>query len=182
MANKNILLIEPGYKNKYPPLGLMKLAQYHGPQGKRDNVRFIKGEDKTVIGTAWDRIYITTLFSFEWTRISRSIDFALEVAHGRADLIFVGGIAASLMHPRFEEVPRWKGIRFIQGLLVDSPAQSLQLDEFGEELYSDDLIGEPVEGLIPDYSILDQVSYHYPVNDAYFLYASRGCIRPGMDR
>ena len=63
MANKNILLIEPGYKNKYPPLGLMKLAQYHGPHGKRDKVKFIKGEDDpSVFGTAWDRIYITTLF------------------------------------------------------------------------------------------------------------------------
>ena len=66
MANKNILLIEPGYKNKYPPLGLMKLAQYHGPHGKRDKVKFIKGEDASVFGTAWDRIYITTLFSFEF--------------------------------------------------------------------------------------------------------------------
>ena len=56
MAGKNILLIEPGYKNKYPPLGLMKIAQYHGPHGKRDKVRFIKGEDKTVLSTAWDRI------------------------------------------------------------------------------------------------------------------------------
>src|ERR1700751_2733877 len=98
MPNKRILLIEPGYKNKYPPLGLMKLAQYHGPRGKRDNVRFIKGEDRTVLGTAWDRIYITTLFSFEYQRIAQSIDFALLAANGLADRIFVGGIAASLMH------------------------------------------------------------------------------------
>ena len=30
---------------------------------------------------------------------------------------------------------------------------------------------------MPDYSILDQVDYRYPVHDAYFGYASRGCIR-----
>lgn len=57
MAGKNILLIEPGYKNKYPPLGLMKI--YHGPRGKNDNIRFIKGEDRSILTAAWDRIYIT---------------------------------------------------------------------------------------------------------------------------
>src|SRR5712691_6544844 len=116
MANKNILLIEPGYKNKYPPLGLMKIAQYHGPREKRDRVRFIKGEDPSVLAEAWDRIYVTTLFSFEFARIAQSIDFALKVANGQADKIFVGGIAASLMHERFVKEDKWRGIRFIKGL------------------------------------------------------------------
>src|SRR5579872_6837440 len=173
----NILLIEPGYKNKYPPLGLMKIAQYHGPHGKRDNVRFIKGEDRSVLLTAWDRIYVTTLFSFEFQRISQSIDFALQVANGHADKVFVGGIAASLMHERFVAEPRWRGIRFIKGLLGAAPAVSLQLDDFSEELYSEDRFSTPIEDLIPDYGILDQIAYKYPVRDAYFAYASRGCIR-----
>lgn len=177
MANKNILLIEPGYKNKYPPLGLMKIAQYHGPSGKRDRVRFIKGEDRSVLSEAWDRVYVTTLFSFEFTRIAQSIDFAKTVVNGQTDKIFVGGIAASLMHQRFVQEARWRGIRFIKGLLGGPPAVSLQLDDFSEELYADDLSGTPIEDLTPDYSILDQVSYKYPVHDAYFAYASRGCIR-----
>lgn len=177
MANKNILLIEPGYKNKYPPLGLMKIAQYHGPRGKQDRVRFIKGEDSSILSEAWDRVYITTLFSFEFERISQSINFALEAVNGQADKIFVGGIAASLMHERFVREPRWRGIRFIKGLLGEAPAISLQLDDFSEELYSDDRDGKPIEDLTPDYSILDQIAYQYPVRDAYFTYASRGCIR-----
>jgi hypothetical protein len=177
MANRNILLIEPGYKNKYPPLGLMKLAQYHGPHGKRDNVRFIKGEDRSVFEQAWDRIYITTLFSFEYQKIAQSIDFAKVVARGQTDKIFVGGIAASLMHEEFLKNSDWAGIRFIKGLLGEAPAVSLQLDDFSEELYSDVRAGTPIEDLTPDYSILDQISYRYPVFDAYFAYASRGCIR-----
>jgi hypothetical protein len=177
MANKKILLIEPGYKNKYPPLGLMKIAQYHGPRGKRDEVRFVKGEDRSVLGTAWDRIYITTLFSFEYDRIATSIDFALKVANGHADKIFVGGIATSLMHQRFLDESRWHGIRFIKGLLSQPPAASLKLDDFSEELYSDDITGIPIEDLVPDYSILNQIDYVYPVRDAYFAYTSRGCIR-----
>ncbi|WP_085035857.1 radical SAM protein [Ensifer aridi] len=177
MANKNILLIEPGYKNKYPPLGLMKIAQYHGPRGKRDRVRFIKGEDRSVLNEAWDRIYVTTLFSFEYPKISQSIDFALEVANGQADKVFVGGIAASLMHERFLDERKWHGIRFIKGLLSEAPSVSLQLDDFAEELYSDDRTGRPIEDLVPDYDILSQIDYRYPVRDAYFAYTSRGCIR-----
>ncbi len=177
MTNRNILLIEPAYKNKYPPLGLMKIAQYHGPRGKNDSVKFVKGQDELVLQSAWDRIYVTTLFSFEFARISASIDFALQAANGQADKVFVGGIAASLMHERFVAEPRWRGVRFIKGLLNTAPAVSLQLDDFSEELYADDLSGTPIEDLIPDYSILDQISYRYPVRDAYFTYASRGCIR-----
>lgn len=71
MADKKILLVEPGYKNKYPPLGLMKIAQYHGPRGKGDKVKFIKGEDTSVLDDTWDRIYITTLFSFAINDLSR---------------------------------------------------------------------------------------------------------------
>lgn len=177
MANKNILLIEPSYNNKYPPLGLMKIASYHGPDGKKDNITFIKGEDKSVLNKAWDRIYITTLFSFEWKKIEKSIDFALQVANDQADRIFVGGIAASLMHKKFIEESKWSGIRFINGLLNKAPAKSLQLDDFSEEFYSDDITSTPIEQLIPDYSILEQIEYEYPVRDAYFVYASRGCIR-----
>jgi hypothetical protein len=177
MSNKRILLLEPGYKNKYPPLGLMKIAQYHGPHGKRDHVVFAKGPDPKLTTQPWDRVYITTLFSFEYQKISETIDFAIEAVHGQSQRVFVGGIAASLMHERFLAEPRWRGIRFIRGLLDGAPARSLQLDAFDGDFYADDLTGTPIEDLIPDYSILDHIDYKYPVRDAYFAYASRGCIR-----
>ena len=40
--NRRVLLLEPAYKNKYPPMGLMKLAMYFRTSG--DNVRFFKGD------------------------------------------------------------------------------------------------------------------------------------------
>ncbi|WP_455874755.1 hypothetical protein [Rhizobium yanglingense] len=135
-----------------------------------------RGKTDQVLNEAWDRIYVTTLFSFEYPKISQSIDFALEVANGQADKVFVGGIAASLMHERFVE-RAWHGIRFIKGLLSEAPAVSLQLDEFSEELYASDIASRPIEDLVPDYGILSQVGYRYPVRDAYFAYTSRGCIR-----
>ncbi|OHV15331.1 radical SAM protein, partial [Methylorubrum extorquens] len=40
-----------------------------------------------------------------------------------------------------------------------------------------DIEGTPIEDLVPDYGILNQIKYKYPVQDAYFAYTSRGCIR-----
>ena len=174
-ARHNILLIEPGHPNKYPPLGLMKLASYHKDRG--DNVRFIKGEDKSALQHVWDRIYVTTLFSFEWKRTARAIDFGIQVAGGQPERVFVGGIAASLMHAEFVREPNWAGVRFIAGLLDKPPALSLQLSEEDGDFGADDISSEPIELRTPDYNILDDIEYNYPVNDAYFGYASRGCIR-----
>ena len=177
MAPKNVLLIEPGYPNKYPPLGLMKLAEYHGSLGRGDNVAFVKGEPPHVLNQAWDRIYVTTLFSFEWDRTAKAIDFAIQAARGQQENVFVGGISASLMYDEFNEVPRWAGVRFVKGLLDGPPASALQLSAFGGDFGADDHFSTPIEERVPDYSILNQIDYVYPVRDAYFGYASRGCVR-----
>lgn len=42
---RRVLLLEPNYRNKYPPMGLMKLATYYRNRG--DDVRFFKGHLKT---------------------------------------------------------------------------------------------------------------------------------------
>lgn len=177
----NILLLEPGYRNKYPPLGLMKISAYHRSKG--DHIVFSKGvkskQASKISNTRWDRIYITTLFSFEFKKIAETIDFAISCVGDQRRRVFVGGIAASLMHEEFLKEPRWFGVRFISGLLDKSPAESLQLDIYEGDFYADDIDGMAVEDHTPDYSILDHINdeYVYPVNDAYFGYASRGCIR-----
>lgn len=175
MRKNRVLLIEPGYRNKYPPLGLMKLSSYHRERG--DEVRFVKGEDRSVLLEAWDRAYVTTLFSFEWARTAQAIDFAIQAAGRQPERVFVGGIAASLMRNEFLAESRWSGVRFISGLLDEAPARSLQLSLEECEFGADDLAGAPIEERVPDYGILDDVNYVYPVNDAYFGYASRGCVR-----
>ena len=174
---RNILLLEPGYLNKYPPLGLMKISAYHKQKG--DKVHFAKGLNGELLKSRWDRVYVTTLFSFEYKRISKQIDFAIECAGGQHQRVFVGGIAASLMTEEFLSEPQWFGVRFIRGLLDKSPAESLQLDEFNGDFGADDIHGKPIEDHVPDYSILADIEheYQYPVRDAYFGYASRGCIR-----
>ena len=47
MSHRKILLIEPNYANKYPPIGLMKMATYFRNRG--DEVWFYKGDLKLFV-------------------------------------------------------------------------------------------------------------------------------------
>ena len=64
---RNILLLEPNYKNKYPPIGLMKLATYHRMLG--DNVIFYKGDLKEFVLNGLYEELITKLFEIDNTVI-----------------------------------------------------------------------------------------------------------------
>jgi hypothetical protein len=217
---RKILLIEPNYRNKYPPMGLMKLATYYRKRG--DDVRFFKGDlkffaaqllcaeflsevNKPKLGkhvpklieyiktgkyapldvipafrnsaqetllktyrlryldddfTKFDVIHVTTLFTFYWSVTIDTINFAKKFC-SKTGRVFVGGIASTILHKR---VLQETGINPICGLL-DKPGM-LDTD-------SSDIIDE----MPLDYSILEEIDYQYPANNAYFAYMTRGCPR-----
>ena len=227
---KKVLLIEPNYKNKYPPLGLMKISAYHKMLG--DEVVFFKGdcnnyifeekfdviiekfeklkipfEDwdliksnikvylktrrisnlKEIIENSplsyantvennlrwvahnykikkrWDRVYVTSLFTFYWKQTKTSIEFAKQIVKTERQL-FVGGVLASLIPEIIEEETGLKnGVNVITGLL-DKPGimdkNSLVIDE-----------------LTPDYSILETIDHQYPMDTGYLTFMTKGCTR-----
>lgn len=181
-----ILLVEPDYRhgsasfrkaandasNKkrrddeslwYPPIGLLKLATFH--KRRDDEVKFVIGCDKSVLDESdlfshellYDRIYITTLFTFDWDNVIKTIEFYKKAVGGSIHKIFVGGIMASIMpNDIYEET----GIQPIVGIL-DS-AKKIGFDEDVD-----------IDSLPPDYSILD--GNIYAINDTYYAYTTRGC-------
>ena len=173
----DVLLLEPGYRNKYPPLGLMKLAAFHRRRG--DRVTFYKHGFGTLPDRGYSRVYITTLFSFEWKRTAQAINWALGLPGIRPNRVFVGGIAASLVPSSFRREPGWAGIHFVGGLLNYDARATLRLRRSGR-VPSD---APTIDQMPPYYGWLaarDRGSvfpYEYPVEDAYFGYASRGCVR-----
>jgi hypothetical protein len=155
---EDILLIEPNYANKYPPLGLMKIATFH--KKLNDCVVFAKGKLSDKLSEKrWDRVYVTTLFTFEWEETKKSIEYALTVVKDR-HMVFVGGIMATLMPELFRKT--FPTINLIEGLLNRDGTLGLQNEKC-------------IDRLMPDYDILGDVDYKYPANDAYFLYMTRGC-------
>lgn len=160
-----ILLVEPNYKNKYPPLGLMKISAYHKSKG--DEVHFIKGTINEFRDQRWDRIYISTLFTFYYKLTLNTILYYLDSVASRSD-VFIGGTMATIMKTDLENLSSIKGVNIISGLL----------DTAGI-LGNDDVI---IDELIPDYMIINKVTnleleYRYPVDDSYFLHITHGCIR-----
>lgn len=154
----NILLIEPNYKNKYPPLGLMKISYFH-KNIMHDYVRFTKGElPIEFANTKWDHIYVTTLFTFEWANTIAAINYAKTLVDDISK-ITVGGIAATMLP---DDIFNDTGIHPVTGLLNEPGKLGLPGDEC-------------IDQIVPDYSMLDDVDYVYPFHDAYFLSATKGC-------
>lgn len=157
-----ILLVEPAYKTKYPPLGLMKIATYHKMKG--DDVRFVKGSNNDVQYQFWDRVYISTLFTWTWEETVKTINFYRTTLFNFAGKCFVGGILATLMP---DDLFNATGIQPVEGLL-DDPRKIEQ---------DDDIM---IDRLPPDYEILGQVEssdFSYSNKDAYLGYTTRGCVR-----
>ncbi|MBS1611746.1 MAG: hypothetical protein JST49_02930 [Bacteroidetes bacterium] len=229
---RNILLIEPNYKNKYPPIGLMKISTYHKILG--DRVTFFKGDlkdfilnriiehalpklariDKSVrwedskglikkyirlrqstilneialqsqkadkisiflkeLGISYkqgnypseilyDRVYVTTLFTFYWKITIDTIQAAKKLV-SKKDNILIGGVMASLLS---KEITAETGIVPMAGLL-DKPG-ALDKSPIAKKIIIDDLA--------LDYSILDEIDYEYPTKSAYFTFMTKGCTR-----
>ncbi|MBQ7198485.1 MAG: hypothetical protein IJS29_04405 [Selenomonadaceae bacterium] len=142
--------------------------------GKVSCLDFLRGKDfyyKDVLGKfhsrfkaenfpTFDIICVNSLFTFFFDKTVSTINYAKKFL-GENGKIFVGGVAATLV-PKFFEIAT--GIKpHIR--LLDKP------DDFDKH---DDII---IDTLPPDYSILDEIDYKYPVADAYITYTTRGCIR-----
>ncbi len=153
---RNILLVEPSYKSKYPPLGLMKIAAYH--KRLNDRVVFVKGciPEKRV--ERWDRVYVSSLFTYHWRETVKTIKYYQNSVPRRSDVI-VGGVLATLL---CDDLELETGATVISGLL-DNPG----ILDPGDKIR--------IDTLTPDYSILDEANYTYALQNCYIGYATRGC-------
>lgn len=95
----HILLVEPNYYTKFPPLGLLKVSSYHKLLG--DSVELIR--DFSFPKKKPDRIYITSLFTYSWRPIHDVIS-RYKMVYPKVDII-LGGIYASLL-PDHAELSR----------------------------------------------------------------------------
>lgn len=140
-------------------MGLMKISTYHKMLG--DEVRFVKGYDHEVDEETWDRIYVTTLFTFDFDVDVETINHYKLLANNIKDL-YVGGIMASLMPDRIVAATGIDRSHILTGLFTDTSVVGDDNDINVDEL--------PL-----DYDILEQIEYKYPAGDNYFAYTTRGC-------
>lgn len=106
----------------------------------------------------WNRVYVSTLFTFYWRTTVHTIKYYTKVVASPKD-VFVGGVMATLLADDIEcetQATVLKGLIARRGIL-----------DKGDR--------HVVDRLTPDYSILDEIVYQYPLGDAYLGYATRGC-------
>jgi len=88
----HILLVEPKYYTRYPPLGLLKLSSYHKALG--DTTELVRGVT-TDISQEPDLVYVTSLFTWAWKPVWEAVHHYSKL-FPKAKL-WLGGLYASLM-------------------------------------------------------------------------------------
>ncbi len=153
----NVLLIEPNYRAKFPPLGLMRISTYH--KGIGDTVTFARGKASKLREARWHRIYISSLFTYELPRTVETIKYYAQSVEKPND-IFVGGIGATLL-PQY--IKDRVTCQVIEGPL-DRP----------------NMLGPGTPAIatyVPDYDMIGSVEWEYKPEDSYFCRITKGCIR-----
>jgi hypothetical protein len=90
-SGKEVILLEPNYPRKYPPLGLMKIATML--KGKK--VYFHRFAYNAIFFKNVDLVCITSLFTYDLDKVQQSINDVKKYCPKAK--ILLGGIAASLI-------------------------------------------------------------------------------------
>lgn len=129
-------------------------------RGKLDDYKNYYWKGIWKLHPEWDRVCVTTLFTFYWDITVETIIFAKQLVKKPKDLN-VGGVLASIQPDKLYEAT---GVKPSVGVL-NKPG----VFDKGDTQIIDEL---PL-----DYSILDEIDYKYPMSNAFYGYMSRGCIR-----
>ena len=115
----------------------------------------------------WDRVGVTTLFTFYWDITIETIEFAKKLVKDSKNLM-VGGVLASIQPKELSEVA---------GLHIHKKGQAGGI-HIGILRHGDLDKGDTqkITELELDYSILDEIEYKYPMSNAYYRYTTRGCV------
>ena len=150
-------LVEHIKTGKYAPLDALPNFRDSGQEAILKQYRLRYRDSKFPL---FDVVGITTLFTFYWRETIDTINYAKKFCSEEGKII-VGGIAATILS---NEILRETGIEPLCGLL--NRAGMLDADS---EVVVDEL---PL-----DYSILEEIDYQYPAQNAYLAYMTRGCLR-----
>lgn len=153
-----ILLVEPNYRSKFPPLGLLRISSFF--KRTKNDPQFVIGKNRAAAKQHWDRIFISSLFTFELPRTIATINYYENSVTNPNEEIIVGGVGATLMPEFIRQNALCK--------VITGPLCNANMLGFGEE---------PIAYELPDYSLLPNISKKYTPDDAYFTRVTSGCIR-----